>query len=189
MGFFDFFNRSTTQTTNVETKSILPDIREEDFIDNSEPTEFVNSSTNELKFISNLPIDIIYVFLKEDYETKAYKDALANPDKSYKEKNILILRSTLDVKFRQVTLKYDDMLNEINVHIKTRSEAGLSDLVELLKSRKETYDRHKMVLEQMRNDLNNEEPYMTGIFNSYDVGFTRGLASLSLHNLNLNNNR
>ena len=135
-----------------------------------------------------LPIDIIYAFLKEDYEAKAYRDALTNPDRSYKEKNIAILRSNLDVKFKQVSLKYDDMCREIEMHIKTRGEAGLTDLVELLKSRKETYDKHKTELETMKNDLINNEPYMIGIFTSYEVGFTRGLAFLSLHNLKINNN-
>jgi hypothetical protein len=187
MGFFSFLNRSNkNQDENPETRNILPEIREEDFIDNSEPSE-VTKSSQFIKFGSDLPIDIIYDLLKEDYETKAYKDALTNPDRSYKEKNIAILRSTLDLKFKQVTLKYDDMLREIEVHIKTRGEAGLPDLVELLKSRKETYLNHKQTLEQMKDDLNNEEHYMIGIFTSYDVGFTRGLASLSLHNLKMDN--
>ncbi|RZK41172.1 MAG: hypothetical protein EOO90_12245 [Pedobacter sp.] len=188
MGFFNLFKKkSVDKEGNLEDKELLPEIKEEDFIDNSDPLQHYGNSNYSIEFGSKLPIDIIYGFLKEDYEAKAYKDALTNPDRSYKEKNISILRSTLDVKFKQVTLKYDDMSREIEMHIKTRGEAGLTDLVELLKSRKETLDKHRIELEQMKNDLRNQESYMLGIFTSYEVGFTRGLASLSLHNLKIDN--
>ncbi|RYD80509.1 MAG: hypothetical protein EOP55_02045 [Sphingobacteriales bacterium] len=183
MGFLDLFrtNKQPDDSTQ-EIKASLTEIKEEDFIDNSEP----DSDHSFIEYGSNLPIDIIYNLLKEDYEAKAYKDAITNPDRSYKEKNIALLRSTLEVKFKQITLKYDDMLREIDVHIKTRSEAGLTDLVELLKSRKDTLEKHRVELQQMKDDLNKEEPYIMGMFTSYEVGFTRGLASLSLHTLKIN---
>ena len=42
-------------------------------------------------------------------------------------------------------------------------------------------------LKTILKDLEKEELYMIGIFKSYEVGFTRGLASLSLHNLKIDN--
>jgi hypothetical protein len=185
MGFFDFLRKKEQETEgHLETKDTLPEIREEDFIDKSEPSE-QKSSTYSVEFGSKLPIDIIYGFLKEDYENKAYHDALTNPDKSYKEMNLAIIRSNLEVKFKQVLLKYDDMLHDITFHILSRSQAGLTDIVELLKSKKETYEKHVEELKKMKQDLDNDKPYMTGIFKSYEVGFTRGLASLSLQNLKI----
>jgi hypothetical protein len=130
---------------------------------------------------------VIYGFLKEDYESKAYHDALTNPDKSYKDTNMVIIRSNLEVKFKQVMLKYEDMLRDISFHIQSRTQAGLTDIVELLKSKKETYEKHLEELKRMKQDLDNNELYMTGIFKSYEVGFTRGLASISLHNLKIDN--
>jgi hypothetical protein len=188
MGFFDIFKkRRLANYEEHSNKESLPEIKEEEFIDNSDPNEHQGNFGYSIEFGSKLPIDIIYGFLKEDYEAKAYNDALTNPDRSFKQKNIEIIRSTLDIKFKQVALKYDDMLREIDVHIKTRSEAGLSDLVELLLSRKNTYQNHKIELETMKNDLLINESYMVGIFTSYEIGFTRGLASLSLQNLKLDN--
>ena len=185
MGLFDFFNknRQIQEKDNLEVKQELSEIREEDFIDNSEPSE----QSNSVEFGSNLPIDIIYAFLKENYENKAYHDALTNPDKSYKEMNLEIIRSSLEIKFKQVMLKYEDMLQEINFHIQSRGQAGLTDLVEQLKSQKITYEKHVAELNKMKEDLNNKELYMVGVFKSYEVGFTRGLASLSLHNLKIDN--
>ena len=188
MGLFDLFKKKEQNQVidNLETKNILPEIREEDFIDNSEPAESANS-TYSVEFGSKLPIDIIYGFLKEDYENKAYHDALTNPDKSYKETNIAIIRSSLEIKFKQVTLKYEDMLRDIDFHIQSRGQAGLTDIVELLKSKRETYSKHVEEITKMKQDLEKEELYMIGIFKSYEVGFTRGLASLSLHNLKIDN--
>lgn len=187
MGLFDLFKKKELVQESIPvTQNALPDIKEEDFIDNSEPSVNGNSSSSG-EFGTKLPIDIIYGFLKENYENRAYRDALTNPDKSYKEKNISIIRSDLEVKFKQVMLKYDDMLREINFHILSRGQAGLTDIVELLKSKKETYEKHVEELKKMKQDLDKEELYMTGIFKSYEVGFTRGLASISLHTLRIDN--
>lgn len=188
MGLFDLFKKKESQQVieNFESKNSLPEIREEEFIDNTEPTEQANSSYS-VEFGSKLPIDIIYGFLKEDYENKAYHDALTNPDKSYKETNLSIIRSNLEIKFKQVSLKYEDMLRDIDFHIQSRGQAGLTDIVELLKSKRETYQKHIDEINQMKVDLEKQELYMIGVFKSYEVGFTRGLASLSLHNLKIDN--
>jgi hypothetical protein len=110
MGLLNLFKKKEhIQEDALETKRELPDIKEEDFIDNTEPAE-QEDSTYSVEFGSKLPIDIIYGFLKDDYENKAYHDALTNPDKSYKETNLAIIRSNLEVKFKQVLLRYEDML-------------------------------------------------------------------------------
>jgi hypothetical protein len=185
MGLFDYFRKKEQpQADSTDTRPALPEIKEEDFIDRSEPSEQTNTGYT-VEFGSKLPIDIIYGFLKEDYESRAYNDALTNPDKSYKETNLAIIRSNLEVKFKQIMLKYDDMLREIDFHIHSREQAGLTDIVELLKARRETYEKHLEELRKMKQDLDQEELYMTGIFKSYEVGFARGLASLSLHNLKI----
>jgi hypothetical protein len=84
-------------------------------------------------------------------------------------------------------LKYEDMLRDIDFHIQSRGQSGLTDIVELLKSKKETYLKHVEEIKQMKQDLDKKELYMIGVFKSYEVGFTRGLASLSLHNLKIDN--
>jgi hypothetical protein len=188
MGLFDLFKKNEQpQELILEEKNVLPEINEDVFIDNSEPTTGQENSTYSVEFGSKLPIDIIYGFLKENYETKAYHDALTSPDRSYKEANIAIIRSNLEVKFKQVMLKYEDMLRDIDFHIQSRGQSGLTDIVELLKSKKETYLKHVEEIKQMKQDLDKEELYMIGVFKSYEVGFTRGLASLSLHNLKIDN--
>lgn len=184
MSFFNFFKKSSTTENSTENTHPLPEIKEEDFIDNSEPSDN-NSETYYISIGSRLPIDIIYTFLKEDYENKAYEDALKSPDKSYMSANINLLKSTLEIKFKQVLLKYDTMLDEINFHIDSRAQAGLTDIVDLLSTKKKIYLKHVEAVHKMHEDLNNNEPYMTGIFTSYEIGFKRGLSALTILNLKI----
>lgn len=181
---FNLLQKKQPTEEIVGDTNALPEIRESDFVDHSEPTE---TNHTVIAYGTRLPIDIIYSFLKEDYEGKAYNDAITNPDKSYKENNLAIIRSDLEVKFKQVLVKYADMLEEIEFHIQSRRNAGLTDIVEQLISRKQTYTRHVEEIDRMQADLDRGELYMVGIFKSYEVGFTRGLASLSLHSLQINN--
>jgi len=187
MGFFStlFGNsdkKSTSSVNQIEAEP-LKEIKENDFIDNSDPNADDSINTKTITYGSSMPIDLIYQFLKEDYETKGYEDALCNPDNSYKEMNKTIIRNNLEVRFKQVKLKYMDDVREIDFHIQSRAQAGLVDVVELLKARKQTLTEHQQQLEEMERDLRNGSGYMIGMLLSYERGFLRGLAALSLETL------
>ena len=186
MGFFNrLFGNSEQKSTPVEvqTEAVpLKEIKESDFIDNQDPNDDSGNTTT-ITYGSSMPIDLIYQFLKEDYETKGYEDALCNPDNSYKEMNKVIIRNNLEVRFKQVKLKYMDDVREIDFHIQSRAQAGLVDVVEQLKTRKQTLTEHQRQLEEMERDLRNNTGYMIGMLLSYERGFLRGLAALSLETL------
>ena len=129
------------------------------------------------------PIDLIYNFLKDDYESKGYDDSLTNPDTSYKEMNKSMIRSSLEIKFKQVHRKYEDDLRTIDFHINSRKEAGLVELVKELETKKEILLQHVKELNTMEQDFINEAPYMMGMLFSYERGFLRGLAALSLEQI------
>lgn len=179
MGLFSWFKTKQEKATELTT-NVLPEIKKEDFVDDSDPKK--NNSIT-ITYGTGMPIDLIYSFLKEDYETKGYDDALSNPDVSYKEKNKSIIKSNLEIKFRQVRLKYVDILRVIDFHISSRRQAGLVDLVRELENKKETFEHHLEELNKMEQDFAKEEPYMVGMLLSYDKGFLRGLAALSLEQM------
>ena len=148
--------------------------------------------TNEEKPVNNVvtitygtgkAIDLIYNFLKDDYESKGYDDALTNPDSSYKEMNKAIIKSSLEVKFKQVRRRYQDDLRTIDFHINSRKEAGLIELVKELETKKEILLQHVKELNTMEQDFIDEAPYMMGMLFSYERGFLRGLAALSLEQI------
>ena len=174
MGVFDFFRRKQAVVEPIVEQNVL-----------------VNE-TNEEKPVNNIvtitygtgkPIDLIYNFLKDDYESKGYDDALMNPDTSYKEMNKSMIKSSLEIKFKQVHRKYEDDLRTIDFHINSRKEAGLIELVKELETKKEILLQHVKELNTMEQDFINEAPYMMGMLFSYERGFLRGLAALSLEQI------
>ncbi|MDR2408166.1 MAG: hypothetical protein LBE13_08650 [Bacteroidales bacterium] len=164
-------------------KETRPDIQKEIFIDEKDPPKRGHVVT--IEYGTSMPIDIIYATLQEDHETKGYEDASCNPDISYKENGLALIKSNLEIKFRQIRTKYNDELRNVNSYIETLSNAGLIDSIERFKTKKEVLETHLQELNQMENDLNAGKDYMTGIFKSYERGFLRGLASIALNTLRI----
>lgn len=185
MGLFDIFKRksfSEQNNTNINdlVEQNLPEIKEQDFIDNTDPNA-VNTSLS-----LDRPIDTIYNYIQIDFESRGFEDALSNPDTSYRDMNKKLILSNLKIIFKQVKQLYEDDLKKIEFHISSRSQAGLIDIVELLKSRKFILENHLTEIRKMENDLENGDDYMVGMLLSYERGFLRGLAALSLETLNFN---
>jgi hypothetical protein len=175
MGLFNFFRK------NKAKESALPEIKKEDFVDNSNPSD---KNVITITYGTGKPIDLIYAYLEGDYESKGYSDALCNPDNSYKEMNKTLIKSELEVKLKRVILIYGDKLREMDFHIKSRSEAGLIDIVTDLKSRKDTLEKHLATLIKMENEIQDDTIfYIHRMLTSYERGFLRGLAALSLETL------
>ena len=124
MGVFDFFRRKPVviEEPTIEQNVLVEETNEE---------KPVNSKIT-ITYGTGKAIDLIYNFLKDDYESKGYDDALTNPDSSYKEMNKAMIKSSLEVKFKQVRRRYEDDLRTIDFHINSRKEAGLIELVKEL---------------------------------------------------------
>lgn len=174
MGVFDFFRRKQAIVEPIEEQNVLVEETNEE-----KPVNNVVTIT----YGTGKAIDLIYNFLKDDYESKGYDDALTNPDSSYKEMNKAMIKSSLEVKFKQVRRRYEDDLRTIDFHINSRKEAGLIELVKELETKKEILLQHVKELNTMEQDFINEAPYMMGMLFSYERGFLRGLAALSLEQI------
>jgi len=184
MGIFDVFKRknSDEQFKESEQRSDEPnsvDTSEQNLLNNGD-----SSSTNK-SLSAELPIDEIYKYLQFDFESRGYEDALSNPDISYRDMNKKLIVSNLKVIFKQTKQTYTDNLNRTDFHINSRSQAGLVDIVELLKNQKSMLTEHLKEVIKMEEDLEKEEDYMIGMLLSYERGFLRGLAALSLETLNI----
>jgi hypothetical protein len=177
MGLFNIFKRQNSDSNKKATpESGLNDIQEN-------TANKQDEANNNL--VAAMPIDEIYKYLQTDFESRGYDDALCNPDISYRDMNKKLIVSNLRVLFKQVKQIYTDSLSNTEFHIKSRQQAGLIDIVELLKNRKDTLDSHLKEVEKMEQDLDKDEVYMVGMLLSYERGFLRGLAALSLETLNI----
>ncbi len=187
MGLFDVLfgtTKKSDQASEISAKpdeQIVPEIKEPNGANNGVPL------TREAELTVSMPLDEIYKYLRVDFESRGYDDAMSNPDTSYRDMNKQLIVSNLKVLFKQIKQIYIDNLKTTDFHIKSREQAGLIDIVELLKNRKETLDNHLNEINKMETDLDGKEDYMVGMLLSYERGFLRGLAALSLETLKLKN--
>lgn len=121
MGLFDFLKKSdqinntgVVGLPNVEdvSKEILPEIKREDFVDDSEPILESNAMT--IKYGTGMPIDAIYAYIQDDYEQEGYSDAMCNADMAYKESKKEIIKNGLKMLFEQVRLRYESDIPSID---------------------------------------------------------------------------
>lgn len=166
MSFWSFIRSKRGKEDNYK---VIP---EEVFVNNEDPLEDVLAQKKNR-------LHAIYVYAGDDYEDRGYQDALTNPDKSYKDDNFRLLCLDLDILIKKVSLEYDDYVQDLEFHIRTRKEAGLIDIVQQLESNKLKADKAILEIDNIIRDLSEPTGLKERIRLSYEKGFNRGLASIS----------
>lgn len=178
MGFFSsFFKNEQQPISEEEEKKVLPEIKREDFVNDSDPND--DQEIVYIKYGTGMPIDAIYIYVEKDYEQAGYDDAICNPDSSYKESRKIIIRSGLNRRFEQVRLRYKNDLREIDVQIATLEQQGMMNTSSFLNARRETYSEHLAKIDEMEQKLEKNDIQLLSMLDSYDRGFLRGLAAIS----------
>jgi hypothetical protein len=170
MGLFSFLKKKPAAAVPPESTLIPGEAITEDV----NPIEIIPGTDNNF-----MGIEAIYDFLQGDYESKGFNDALTNPDDSYKQDNIRLIKLDLQILIQKVSTYYEDLDKELNLHIATRSRAGLIDLVEELESRKLMVSEHRMKVSRIQEEINQETSMSNRIILSYQRGFMRGLSAIS----------
>lgn len=185
MSIFSFFTKQTGQqsapaleseTTSKEIAN-LPEIKKEDFVDDSEPEP--ESIYVTIKYGTGMPIDAIYAYIKDDYEQMGYDDAMCNADIQYKESKKEIIINKLKVLFEQVRLRYKGDIRDIEVYIDTVEAQGITSTASTLKARKETFNEHLRKIDEMEESLDKGEKKMLNMVASYERGFLKGVSAKS----------
>ena len=170
MGLFSFLNKKPVSPPPAEPVTVPGEIPGGE------------SSAHELTDLQDHNIngiEAIYAYLQGDYESKGFNDALTNPDDSYKQDNIRLIRFDLQILIQKVSTYYEDLESELGLHITTRGRAGLVDLVEELQTRKQMVGEHKAKVAQIQAGMDQESSMVNRIILSYQRGFMRGLSALS----------
>lgn len=172
MGFFDFLKRKN----NRDAVLIDNPVRSGEA---GEAT--IIAETNHTPYGAG--IDSIYAFLQSDYEAKGYNDALTSPDDSYRNDNINLLKQDLFILIDKSLTYYEGMLKQVDFHITSRTRAGLIDLVEELKTRRDMVADHLEKIRVMKEDAHNGNGAVQRITLSYQRGFMRGMSALTQSNI------
>ena len=181
MGLFNwlFGAKPVGQETPVEVEKVKPEIREEDFIDNTDPENQKLDNVYQVSYGTGFAIDAIYGFIKRDFEQKGFEDAMVNPENSYKESGMLLVKNELKQLFEQVRLKYRGDLRLLQVQIDNLEKQGLPYQAANLYARKETYLEHMKKIDDMEQKLEIEEASMMTPIYTYERGFLKGLSAKS----------
>lgn len=117
--------------------------------------------------------------MQADYETKGYNDAITSPDDSYRQDNIKLIKHDLNILIQKVNTHYQDLIKELEFHISSRIRAGLVDLVEELKSKKEMVQEHMDKVNLITKEMETNSGMAERTILSYQRGFMRGLSALT----------
>jgi hypothetical protein len=177
MSLFDFFKKKQQEDTSPALNDNL--VPKDLFLEEKDP----NSIEAHVAAGMSTGITAIYEFLQGDYETRGYNDALTNPDDSYKTDNIRLLKQDLLIQIQKANTYYEVIMKELDFHISTRGRAGLIDLVEELKMRKEVVTGYLEKIKSISIEAEQTSGLTERIILSYQRGFMRGLAALTLSNV------
>ncbi|MFD2568576.1 hypothetical protein [Pseudotenacibaculum haliotis] len=168
MKILNLFKKKTV-TETVEEKTPSEDL----FIEKEDSTITTNAQ------IEKYNLERIYAFVEVDHEQKGYDDALMNPDFSYSEDNIKLLKYDLKIRIKRAYKTYEDYIKDIEFHIQTRKNAGLIDTVKLLEAELAKVNDSIKLVAEIEKEFNEETGLVERISLSYKRGFMRGLAAMS----------
>ena len=184
MGIFNFFKRKQVVSQNngsaISSSDLPLPIKTDAFMDEND-----SKQKQGLLAINGLDngIELVYQFLQADTESKGYSDALINADESFKADNIRLIKLDLQILIDKTYSYYDNLISEIDLHISTRSRAGLVDLVRELESRKILIMDYKQKLMTLKQSIDDENGMCQRCILSYQRGFMRGLSALTQSNV------
>lgn len=133
---------------------------------------------------SEMPIFEVYRRLAEDWETKGYTDAKAFPESSYKENNKMAIVKKLALLIEESIVKYYDKIEEMESLIALSKKNGFIETLARQEMQLAILTRHLKELNELAKDINSVGVKTKVILTSYDMGFARGIATISNERVN-----
>mgnify|MGYP006988857058 CR=1 FL=1 len=186
MGLFSFFRKTNEANMDDQQNPYKESTQNSNNnkVDANDNVTIVNIGTG-------YPIDVVYSYLRKNFDNQGYDDAMANHDASYMNLGKLQIENHLRVLFKQVTQKYNDEIVRLEPIIDSTRAMLMADHAAQLESRLRTYKAHIAEIDKLKQNLDNKTQEMTTMLMSYERGFQRGMAAIIdgiLNNLNTHGN-
>ncbi|NPD82708.1 hypothetical protein HPS57_12100 [Prevotella sp. PINT] len=180
MKLFDLLKSNYAKDAKVD--DMIPQNISTENLNIEEPTKAQEEKPDGDKIVTitygtGMPIDVIFNFIRKDYETEGYNDALVSTDPTYKATKEGMIRSDLKTLFTQVALKYQNDIRMLDVEIANYKQACLFISVSAMESRRATFEEHLSKIIEMESQLDNNDPRMMIMIESYRRGFLKGMAA------------
>lgn len=184
MALFNFFNKKKENNhaaimelpVNEPLTPALEEVKQDDISSNDKTAD----QPLVISYATGWPIDIIYGHLRMNYEEKGYGDAMVKSDLKFRDMNMELIKSRIRMTFKQVNLKYNVMLKDINIRKQNCQEAGLLTTISELNQTESIIIAHQEELKQLEHDFNNNEKDASIPLKSYECGFLRGIATIAM---------
>ena len=184
MGIFNIFNKRSDNGSklSVSLPMIEPAEAKEEI--KSVETPVVTPANKEkpmtISYATGWPIDVVYGYLHKNYEDKGFQDAMLKSDLAFKDINMRLITNKILMVFREINLNYDVMKQDLQVRIDNCNAAGLLTTVAQLEKNMQLIDVHKKELADLEADFRNNANEASIPLQSYECGFLRGIATVSL---------
>lgn len=126
---------------------------------------------------TGMPIDVIFNFIHKNFEEEGFQDALVNCDITYRDAKERIIRNDLEMLFKRIILKYKSDMRAINVRIENAHKALALAAAADMEALRATYEEHLTEIQEMQSQLEDDDPKMTTMIESYRRGFLKGIAA------------
>lgn len=190
MRLFGFGSKRKSETNTVEMPMAMPSEPQEEVL-KSEAAESKSGNSQDAGFKKPLtvsyatgwPIDVVYGYLHKNYEDKGFQDAMLNENIAFRDMNKSLIRNKILMVFREINLKYDAMVQDLQSRIDNCNSVGLLTTVAQLENSKGIIDVHKEELRQLEEQFRDNDSASIPL-QSYECGFLRGIAATALGDRN-----
>ena len=184
MGIFNIFNKRSDNGAKLSVSLPMIEPAEAKEQIKSVETPVVTPANKEkpmtISYATGWPIDVVYGYLHKNYEDKGFQDAMLKSDLAFKDINMRLITNKILMVFREINLNYDVMKQDLQVRIDNCNAAGLLTTVAQLEKNMQLIDVHKKELADLEADFRNNANEASIPLQSYECGFLRGIATVSL---------
>lgn len=180
MKLFSLFNGKKVANSDV----IPVEVNNEQEVNNENENPIVEPQEEENKkhiititWGTGMPIDVIFHYIHKNFEEEGFQDALVNSDINYRDTKERIIRTDLEMLFKRIALRYKSDLREIAFKIDNARKAYALGAAAQLDSLRETYEEHLAEITEMQELLDDDDPRMTTMIESYRRGFLKGITA------------
>ncbi len=187
MALFRLFGGKKVANSDVIPMVVYnPQIENEETVSQTEKDESVDKGNQFITITwgTGMPIDIIFNFIHKNFEEEGFQDALVNNDITYRDAKEKIIRNDLEMLFKRIILRYKNDIREVDVSIDNARKAYALAAASKLQARRETYEEHLLEINEMQEQLNNEDPKMMTMIESYRRGFLKGMTAVAIDFIN-----
>lgn len=133
-----------------------------------------------VSYATGWPIDVVYGYLHKNYEEKGFNDAMLKSDLAFRDMNKRIIKNKILMVFREINLNYDAKRLNAEKRMEICQGAGLLTTVTDIESELTVINAHKGELRRLEDDFRNNGDETSVPLQSYEVGFLRGVATVSM---------